>query len=205
MQNSTEPEEYKFTPPVIPQLPELEEEEDEESADDSVPSAVQALDPYQVLGVKADASFEECKKAFHVLAIEQHPDRNPDDPAAHEAFSNITEAFAMVQAKKLAVDTARRDLNETISRALGGKQEGVLFRTKDSRAETTSLWFTPEEVIQLLRNMDQRTWFSESQQIHSHWLAKGEYQPDESTGRVIVVNCETEKKGHNYKYRFHMN
>lgn len=205
MRNSTEPEGYRPTPPVIPPVPELKVERDGECADDSVVSRVQVLDPHQVLGVRADASFEECTKAFHALAIQQHPDRNPEDPAAHETFSNITEAYAMVQAKKLAIDKARKELNETISRALGGKQEGVLFRTKDSRAETTSLWFTPEEVIQLLRNMDQRTWFSESQQIHSHWLARGEYQPDESSGRVIVVNCETEKKGHNYKYRFHMN
>jgi hypothetical protein len=39
-------------------------------------------DPYQVLGVARDASFEEIRAAYHRHARETHPDRNPSPDAA---------------------------------------------------------------------------------------------------------------------------
>ena len=44
------------------------------------PSAM-PRDPYEVLGVERDASEQEIKKAFRVLARELHPDVNAHDPA----------------------------------------------------------------------------------------------------------------------------
>src|SRR5271154_3789457 len=49
-------------------------------------------DPYDVLGVKRDASEQQIKKAFRQLARELHPDVNAHDPDAEEKFKEAAEA-----------------------------------------------------------------------------------------------------------------
>lgn len=51
-------------------------------------------DYYDVLGVARDAPAEDIKRAYKKLAVRLHPDRNPDDPAAEDAFKEATEAYA---------------------------------------------------------------------------------------------------------------
>jgi len=46
-------------------------------------------DHYEVLGVRRDATPEEIKSAFKKLASQWHPDRNQNNPAAHERFKEI--------------------------------------------------------------------------------------------------------------------
>jgi molecular chaperone DnaJ len=46
-------------------------------------------DHYEVLGVRRDATPEEIKSAFKKLVAQCHPDRNQNDPAAHERFKEI--------------------------------------------------------------------------------------------------------------------
>lgn len=53
-------------------------------------------DHYAVLGVKADASPEDIKRAYRRLAMETHPDRHPDDPAAEERFRKISTAYSVL-------------------------------------------------------------------------------------------------------------
>ena len=43
-------------------------------------------DCYEVLGVARDASEQQVKKAFRMLARELHPDRHAHDPQAEEKF-----------------------------------------------------------------------------------------------------------------------
>lgn len=53
-------------------------------------------DYYQLLGVPEKATAEQVKKAYRKLALEHHPDRNPNDPQSEERFKEITEAYGVL-------------------------------------------------------------------------------------------------------------
>jgi molecular chaperone DnaJ len=53
-------------------------------------------DYYEVLGVARQASPEELKRAFRKIAMDSHPDRNPDDAVAHARFKEASEAYAVL-------------------------------------------------------------------------------------------------------------
>lgn len=53
-------------------------------------------DYYEVLGVERSADADALKKAYRALALQYHPDRNPDDPAAEEKFKEASEAYAVL-------------------------------------------------------------------------------------------------------------
>jgi molecular chaperone DnaJ len=53
-------------------------------------------DHYEVLGVRRAAAPEEIKSAFKRLAGQYHPDRNQNDPTAHERFKEINLAYQVL-------------------------------------------------------------------------------------------------------------
>ena len=53
-------------------------------------------DLYEVLGVDRNASAEEIKKAYRVLAMKYHPDRNQGDAAAEKKFQQINNAYSVL-------------------------------------------------------------------------------------------------------------
>ena len=58
-------------------------------------------DYYQVLGVAADASFQDIAKSFRVLATTNHPLKNPDTMAqSNFKFTQICEAFEVLSTRK---------------------------------------------------------------------------------------------------------
>ncbi len=59
-------------------------------------------DYYETLGVGRSASAEDIKKAFRKLAMDFHPDRNPDDKRAAQKFREINEAHDVLK------DTGKR-------------------------------------------------------------------------------------------------
>ena len=56
-------------------------------------------DPYKTLGVARDATEADIKKAYRKLAKELHPDRNKDNPKASEKFSQVTNAYDLLNDK----------------------------------------------------------------------------------------------------------
>ncbi|MCC7442937.1 MAG: molecular chaperone DnaJ [Bdellovibrionales bacterium] len=58
-------------------------------------------DYYDILGVTRSASADELKKAYRKLAIQFHPDKNPDNKEAEEKFKEAAEAYeVLTDAKK---------------------------------------------------------------------------------------------------------
>eukprot|EP00667_Euglena_gracilis_P010771 EG_transcript_10969 len=59
-------------------------------------------DPYAVLGVSPAATPAEVKKAYHRLAVQYHPDKNPGDRAAEEKFKQIKAAYEALKDRPAA-------------------------------------------------------------------------------------------------------
>ena len=53
-------------------------------------------DYYEILGVPKSSTPEEIKKAYRKVAIQFHPDKNPDNKAAEEKFKEAAEAYEVL-------------------------------------------------------------------------------------------------------------
>ncbi len=72
-------------------------------------------DYYEVLGVTRAATEQEVKSAYRKLALQFHPDRNPNNPDAEEKFKECSEAYAVL------ADVEKRTVYDRFGHAgLGG-------------------------------------------------------------------------------------
>jgi curved DNA-binding protein len=69
------------------------------------------MEYYKILGVDKKASPEEIKKAYRKLAVQYHPDKNPDDKEAEAKFKEISEAYAVLS------DSTKREEYDTYGSA----------------------------------------------------------------------------------------
>lgn len=58
------------------------------------------MNPYEVLGINKDATESEIKKAYHKLAIKNHPDKGGDP----EQFKKVAEAYEILTKRKQEYD-----------------------------------------------------------------------------------------------------
>jgi curved DNA-binding protein len=67
-------------------------------------------DYYAILGVASNAQEAEIRKAYRQLALQWHPDRNPNNPEATERFKEISEAYGVLidASKRLQYDQFRQ-------------------------------------------------------------------------------------------------
>jgi DnaJ-class molecular chaperone len=99
-------------------------------------------DYYSILEVPTDCSNqEEIKKSFRKLALDLHPDHNPDDSESEERFKEVTEAYGVLSdpLKKSEYDRFRADYlagRTTSSSNFHYSQEDIfasMFRGKNTR------------------------------------------------------------------------
>ncbi len=99
-------------------------------------------DYYFILKVPTDCSSqEEIKKSFCKLALDLHPDHNPDDSESEERFKEVTEAYGVLSdpLKKSEYDRFRADYlagRTTSSSNFHYSQEDIfasMFRGKNTR------------------------------------------------------------------------
>ena len=84
---------------------------------------------YEILGVDTDADHDAIREAYRRLAKQSHPDRHPDDPAAHDRFLAIQAAYEVL------VDPDRRrahdvDPDGVLNDELLNKRKAQLKRRK---------------------------------------------------------------------------
>lgn len=70
-----------------------EEEEDEQERKMEEPNSSENRSLYEVLGVSANASHDEIRRAYHKSALRLHPDKNPGDevPLLTSSFAPISQ------------------------------------------------------------------------------------------------------------------
>src|SRR5260370_3050564 len=69
--------------------------------------------PYEVLGVKPDASAEEIRKVRRKLAKQCHPERNPGKPEAEARFKSISAAYDLLSDPEKRARYDRGEIDET--------------------------------------------------------------------------------------------
>src|SRR5476649_1655341 len=71
-----------------------------------------ARDPYDILGVKKDASEADIKAAYRKLAKKHHPDLNPTNKNADEKFKEVNAANDLLsdKEKRAAFDRGEIDM-----------------------------------------------------------------------------------------------
>jgi molecular chaperone DnaJ len=82
-------------------------------------------DFYKELGVSSDASEDEIKRVARRLLAENHPDRNPNNPAAEERYKAVSEA------KDVLTDPAKRKEYDETRRLFAEGGFGRRFSARD--------------------------------------------------------------------------
>lgn len=83
-----------------------------------------AVNYYELLGVKSDASLEEIKNAFFDKSKKLHPDSDPSNPALHSQFVELNEAYRV-----LSKELSRKEYDFKIQPPYQGSQA---FRSTSS-------------------------------------------------------------------------
>ena len=101
-------------------------------------------DYYEILGVERDATDQQIKSAYRKLALQHHPDRNPNNQAAEERFKEAAEAYAIL------ADRDKRGVYDRFGHAglNGGAAAPVSIRRSSPTSQTSSRdWAMPSASV----------------------------------------------------------
>ena len=85
-------------------------------------------DALEILGLEADASIDEAKRAYRNLSLHYHPDRNPA-PNASTMFRYIHDAWEYIQNDAKQKKTSSRAGQET-GEGNGGLKQKTLYNRR---------------------------------------------------------------------------
>lgn len=90
-------------------------------------------DFYKILGIEKNATAAEIKKAYHKLAMQYHPDRNPDNKDAEAKFKEAAAAYEVLSDtdKRAKYDQYGHAAYENMQQAGGGHHGGMDFDLND--------------------------------------------------------------------------
>lgn len=66
---------------------------------DEAKKTLGSKDPFEVLGLQSNATWDEIKSAYRKLAMKYHPDRNPGDLEVVEKFKEVQAAYEILEEK----------------------------------------------------------------------------------------------------------
>ncbi|KAG8432515.1 hypothetical protein GDO86_016963 [Hymenochirus boettgeri] len=81
-------------------------------------------DYYNLLGVSKEASNREIRQAFKKLALKLHPDKNQNDPDAHDKFLKINRAYEVLKDEDL-----RKKYDKYGEKGLEDQQQGGRYES----------------------------------------------------------------------------
>ncbi|KAB1251302.1 DnaJ-like protein subfamily C member 4 [Camelus dromedarius] len=93
---------------------------------------------YELLGVHPGASTEEVKRAFFSKSKELHPDRDPGNPALHNRFVELSEAYQV-----LSHEQSRRSYDHQLRWATSPKSPGTTAHARSAHQTHSSSWTPP--------------------------------------------------------------
>jgi curved DNA-binding protein len=99
-------------------------------------------DYYGILGVDQSAEHSEIRAAYRKLALQHHPDRNKDNPAATEKMKDVNEAYAILS------DPVKRQEYDELR-----KQDGQSASERYKQTHTTQDIFRGSDINQVYADL----------------------------------------------------
>jgi curved DNA-binding protein len=145
-------------------------------------------DYYKILGVDRSAKLAEIKKAYRQLALKYHPDKNRDNPKAHEQFIKIQEAYEVLQDsnKKLKYD----QLYDIRSKAKSTTYQKTTYQKASNKYTYTGFEEEEEDLSENAANDDNGVFSSFFRQFFSkkknNYDYSNLYKGKDLKGKVII-------------------
>ncbi|XP_038607283.1 dnaJ homolog subfamily C member 10 [Tachyglossus aculeatus] len=103
-------------------------------------------DYYGLLGVSKEANSREIRQAFKKLALKLHPDKNQNDPNAHENFLKINRAYEVLKDEDL-----RKKYDKYGEKGLEDNQQGGQYESWNFYRYDFGIYDDDPEIITLDR------------------------------------------------------